>query len=37
MSFSTGVVGLEPTAADLEDRYSIRLSYTPMIGSPDRA
>ncbi len=34
--FSTGVVGLEPTAANLEDWYSIPLSYTPIIGSPDR-
>ncbi len=33
----TGVVGLEPTAANLEDWYSIQLSYTPIIGSPDRA
>ncbi len=35
--FSTGVVGLEPTIANLEDWYSIQLSYTPIIGSPDRA
>lgn len=34
--FATGVVGLEPTAANLEDWYSIQLSYTPIIGSPDR-
>ena len=27
----TGVVGLEPTPADLEDRYSIQLSYTPRL------
>ena len=28
--FATGVVGLEPTAANLEDWYSIQLSYTPI-------
>jgi hypothetical protein len=31
-----GVVGLEPTQIDLEDRYPIPLGDTPVFGDPDR-
>lgn len=33
MFLLTGVVGLEPTATNLEDWYSIQLSYTPIISN----